>query len=472
MVGPKGTSKWSGGSPQPAAAGADREALRRRRRAVGDQRHLAQPGARSPPRRAGSATRTTSRRSPASRGSTGRRFRCWASERMPIGPTPLVKKPSTSPIVEAGVGERAARALGVDLVRGLVGREARRMLVHARRPRPCPTGSSRSAPAKSATQRVERAPPARAAPGARPAAITSSRAPAMPRAELLGCADRRDAVVGAGDDQRRHRRSLARSGRPSKALQASRSVEADARIGLHLLHPGLAHHVHAGGRRERLGGELLRQPPAHDVASRGDHLVGRQVEAGRRAREHEPAQAPDAAPPPPARRRRPCCGRPGRRAVARAPRGHAITTSALASIVGRPSTPLDRPWPGRSSATTLCSPPSPTICRRHIPAVLPAACSRTKSAPSIEGRRDVGQRGRPGVQVVHGGRRRWGRTSRARGTGSTIAASRLSIAERPRADHLLQELRRRTRAAGERARVPSRSGRSGAAIPRPTRSCR
>ena len=43
-MGPNGASKWSGGSPAKRAAGADGEAFRRRRAAVGDQRDLAQPG--------------------------------------------------------------------------------------------------------------------------------------------------------------------------------------------------------------------------------------------------------------------------------------------------------------------------------------------------------------------------------------------------------------------------------------------
>jgi hypothetical protein len=43
MVGPNGASKLSGGSHRERAARADREALRGRRRSVGDERHLAEP---------------------------------------------------------------------------------------------------------------------------------------------------------------------------------------------------------------------------------------------------------------------------------------------------------------------------------------------------------------------------------------------------------------------------------------------
>src|SRR2546421_609816 len=50
-------------------------------------------------------------------------------------------------------------------------------------------------------------------------------------------------------------------------------------------------------------------------------------------------------------------------------------------MVGRPSMPLERPCPGRSIATTPCSPPSPSICRRHMPALLPAACTSTRRRP-------------------------------------------------------------------------------------------
>ena len=57
------------------------------------------------------------------------------------------------------------------------------------------------------------------------------------------------------------------------------------------------------------------------------------------------------------------------------------TKSAYASVVARPSTPLERPWPGRSSATTLWSRAAASTCRRHMPALLPAAWRRTNRRP-------------------------------------------------------------------------------------------
>ena len=90
--------------------------------------------------------------------------------------------------------------------------------------------------------------------------------------ELLRLRERRHLVVGAGDHQRR--RADLREDEPSvERLAGEQIAVANARVGLHLLHPGLAHDVHRRRGRERLGRELLRQASADDVV-RAANAVG------------------------------------------------------------------------------------------------------------------------------------------------------------------------------------------------------
>src|SRR4030095_12674773 len=87
---------------------------------------------------------------------------------------------------ETGVREGAARALGLQLVGGLVGCETRRVLVHAGDRHPSPHAHA-ACPARSASSRWTAS---LCASGAWcPAcASTSSLAPAMPRASSSDCA--------------------------------------------------------------------------------------------------------------------------------------------------------------------------------------------------------------------------------------------------------------------------------------------
>ena len=107
--------------------------------------------------------------------------------------------------------------------------------------------------------------------------------------ELFRQRERRHLVVGARD----HERGRLHLGKERAAVEVPARDQVrvtDARVGLHLLHPCLAHEVHAGRGRERLGGELLREASPDHVTRRLDRLrLQREADTG--AREDEPVQA-------------------------------------------------------------------------------------------------------------------------------------------------------------------------------------
>ena len=261
---------------------------------------------RTPPccRRRSAPPRTGRRRSPPRRAATwatndeppmlvpsrkrGFRLRCSASDMMPIGPTPAVRKPSTSPIVSPASCERPARALGADLELRLVRRPARRVLVDAGDHRP------RQRAHRGSTRRRTRSSAALNAAGCSlvsmwPASsMTASCAPGMRRCSSSALLGRREVVVAAGDDQRRQPQG-AEARREVDAVARQHVGVAHARVGLHLLHEALAHHRHVDLGREQRRRERLRGAAAHDVAP-GVEAGLRHVEARRRRDQHQRAQ--------------------------------------------------------------------------------------------------------------------------------------------------------------------------------------
>ena len=380
MVGPNGRLEVIGRIAQPAAARADREALGRRRRAVGDQRHLAQ--SRRDRRRRVQAVRHERRAADGLRVEVARpQVQVLRQRQDADGPDAAGEEP-------VDVADRRARR-----------RPARR----ARSRRGSGTRSCRARSASDARTRPRRPPAPHTLIAQRLREVGEQlveRSRLLERRLVPRRCDHLEPRAGdaAAPAPRRARRGVSASSAPATTSVGTRSAAA------------------AGGRRTpgrragRSGARADRSSPApsRPRASRPCRWTARSVSVpnccGRRPRATSRVRRDQLR-----REARSGAAVHARTSPRRRRRARAATTSATAPPMLRPTrthgrrvtrleerarpaprTPRSTPGRRRRSSVraragraprTLCRPASPSSCRRHMPALLPAACSRTKSAP-------------------------------------------------------------------------------------------
>jgi hypothetical protein len=227
----------------------------------------------------------------------------------------------------------------------------------------------------------------RRAPG-----ISRTSSPAQETGVTASSYRRRPASASAGGQQRA----------PVERAAREQVAVADARVGLHLLAPGLDHDRLRRRRRERLGAELLRQPAADDVVELREGRVGER-EARRGAREDEPAEE----------RRLPCRQHHGDRsahaaadehAAPEAERGdEALDEHRVLLDAPEPVDPAGAPVPGQVERHGAVLGTEPLELAAPHPRVAARGVHEQEQVPAIERRRHAGERRRSRVQVVDRG---------------------------------------------------------------------